>query len=601
MNPKKTFIVTMALLVATFVISLTPAFAQVDTAWVRRYNGSTNGWDRGGQDIVVDENGNVYVTGGSEEGDVPYQDITTVKYKRNGDTSWIRYYYRPDPGWIDNEVDDIVLGGKGNIYITGCTWLGGTNSDIVTIGYDSTGDTLWSSLYAGGEFDHGRAIAVDTNNNIYVTGYSSGNQITIKYDSSGSLLAEDSYNPTTYSASGVALVVDEGGNIYTAGFSGYKYLSYMTVVKYNPSLDRLWARLYGGTFHQPIGANDLDLDSAGNVYVTGGGEYWCATVKYSPDGDSIWSRVIEAAYQAYPAIAVDRNGNVYVTVARGYSDYQTTKYNTDGDSLWTQYYDGPGNSFDTPTDITVDEGGNVYVTGASYGIDTYSDIATIKYSTDGNPIWIHRYNGRGNDYDGAEAIALDDSGYVYVTGASIGLGTSSDIVTIKYIQTHGLFSPNGGEGWQAGHQYPITWSSGGFTGNVRIDYSVNSGASFDSLIVSSCPNTGEYLWTLPSRTSSSHCRVRVCDSLDYNPVDSSDSDFTIWICGDANNDGKVNVNDVVYLINYLFVPGSPAPPWPKKRADVNGDNKVNVNDVVYLINWLFVPGSPPPVCPGVPF
>jgi hypothetical protein len=70
------------------------------------------------------------------------------------------------------------------------------------------------------------------------------------------------------------------------------------------------------------------------------------------------------------------------------------------------------------------------------------------------------------------------------------------------------------------------------------------------------------------------------------------------ICGDANNDGKADVNDVVYLINYLFVAGSPAPPWPMNRADANGDNKVDVNDVVYLINYLFVAGSPPPDCSG---
>jgi hypothetical protein len=71
-----------------------------------------------------------------------------------------------------------------------------------------------------------------------------------------------------------------------------------------------------------------------------------------------------------------------------------------------------------------------------------------------------------------------------------------------------------------------------------------------------------------------------------------------FICGDVNGDGKVNVSDVVYLINYLFVPGSPAPPLPLSRADVNGDGKVNVSDVVYLINALFVPGSPAPDCPG---
>jgi parallel beta-helix repeat protein len=72
-------------------------------------------------------------------------------------------------------------------------------------------------------------------------------------------------------------------------------------------------------------------------------------------------------------------------------------------------------------------------------------------------------------------------------------------------------------------------------------------------------------------------------------------DFTTAVkCGDVNHDDKVNVNDIVYLINYLFVPGSPAPVPQKCVADVNNDDKVNVNDVVYLINYLFVPGSPAP-------
>jgi len=64
--------------------------------------------------------------------------------------------------------------------------------------------------------------------------------------------------------------------------------------------------------------------------------------------------------------------------------------------------------------------------------------------------------------------------------------------------------------------------------------------------------------------------------------------------GDVNGDGKVNVNDVVYLINYLFVAGSPPPVPTKWEGDVNCDGKVDVTDVVYLINYLFVVGSPPP-------
>ena len=66
-------------------------------------------------------------------------------------------------------------------------------------------------------------------------------------------------------------------------------------------------------------------------------------------------------------------------------------------------------------------------------------------------------------------------------------------------------------------------------------------------------------------------------------------------CGDVNGDSKVNASDVVYLINYLFVPGCPAPN-PMEKADVNNDCAVDVTDVIYLMNYLFVPDSSPPEC-----
>ncbi len=68
------------------------------------------------------------------------------------------------------------------------------------------------------------------------------------------------------------------------------------------------------------------------------------------------------------------------------------------------------------------------------------------------------------------------------------------------------------------------------------------------------------------------------------------------LCGDANGDGVINISDAVFVINYVFIPGSPAPN-PLCRADANGDGTINVSDAVYLINYVFIPGSPPPV-PG---
>ncbi|NMC43327.1 MAG: hypothetical protein GYA46_05355, partial [candidate division Zixibacteria bacterium] len=65
------------------------------------------------------------------------------------------------------------------------------------------------------------------------------------------------------------------------------------------------------------------------------------------------------------------------------------------------------------------------------------------------------------------------------------------------------------------------------------------------------------------------------------------------VAGDANNDGKVNVGDAVYIITYVFR-GGPAPIC-MQEGDANGDGKVNVGDAVYIITFVFR-GGPAPIC-----
>jgi len=141
------------------------------------------------------------------------------------------------------------------------------------------------------------------------------------------------------------------------------------------------------------------------------------------------------------AVAVDGSGNVYVT---GFSvgpgscnfvcnDYATIKYDASGQQQWVARYNGPANDDDHARAIAVDASGNVYVTGASIGTTWPDyDYATIKYDASGNQLWVARYNGPANGFDSASAIAVDPSGNVYVTGASEGSGTGFDYATIKY-------------------------------------------------------------------------------------------------------------------------------------------------------------------------
>src|SRR5436309_1733438 len=107
-----------------------------------------------------------------------------------------------------------------------------------------------------------------------------------------------------------------------------------------------------------------------------------------------------------------------------------------GIPLWTNIYNGRGNDYGRAQAVAVDSSGNVFVTGYSdSGFGTNLDYATIKYSGAGVPLWTNRYNGPGNGDDSAKAVAVDSAGNVFVTGQSSASGGGNnhlDYATIKY-------------------------------------------------------------------------------------------------------------------------------------------------------------------------
>lgn len=151
------------------------------------------------------------------------------------------------------------------------------------------------------------------------------------------------------------------------------------------------------------------------------------------------------------AIALDQAGFVVVT---GYStgagtgkDYKTIKYDHSGLILWEASFNGPINGGDYSNALVIDNTGNIFVTGrVDYGT-TGSDIVTIKYNSSGVQQWFARFNGTGNGLDEGRSIHLDDAGNVYVTGKTTGTTSGLDIITLKY-------NPDGTEAWAISYNGP---------------------------------------------------------------------------------------------------------------------------------------------------
>lgn len=470
-------LILMYLLVSLFLLPGRLSAVEVTEEWVVRYNGPGN-YDDNAEAMVVDDLGNVYVTGHSH-GASSYQDYATTKYGSDGIEQWVARYN--GPGNYHDVPRAITIDTFGNVYVTGYSYGDGTGYDYTTIKYDSDGTEQWVVRYngPGNGNDLAFAIAVDDMGNVYVTGecYDINSRLdytTIKYDGNGRQRWVATYNgPGNYNDSAKAIVLDAFRNVYITGYSygGAETCEDYATIKYNSSGRQLWVARYAGPSGPPYSAYDLAtaivVNESGDVYVTGysdGGltSYDYATIKYNSNGIEQWEARYNGLGDKYDyatAIALDSSGSVYVT---GYSDndrtqqdYVTIKYDSFGNQLWMATYNGPANQNDRACNILVDTSNNVYVTGYSYDWNTSINYATIKYDFVGNEVWVAIYdglsystvqsdasdgdsspviNGPDTDCDYAYDIALDRAGNIYVTGCSFGTESRYDFATIKYSQ-----------------------------------------------------------------------------------------------------------------------------------------------------------------------
>lgn len=301
--------------------------------WIRRYDG---GFDDRSVDLEIDVSGNIHITGSSRSSTSDQSDkYLTVKYDSNGNFLWGQKYdatiFRPDT------PADLTLDVNGNVIVTGTSNSDGeTWEDIATVKYNSAGDQLWVNRFSlpsnGASTDWGNAVISDNNGNVYVTGYSenfAGKMVTIKYSSNGiqqwyalydSNAVDQGYDINVY-----------GNFVYVTGYTGGRLL----VVKYDSSGNLVWDRITR-EFQISIGYSSV-VDNLGNIYTTG---YCsgipstdCLTLKYDINGNLQWYKTYNGLRDSNDIandLCLDNFGNLYVTGwSRGFNtnaDFITLKY-----------------------------------------------------------------------------------------------------------------------------------------------------------------------------------------------------------------------------------------------------------------------------------
>ena len=183
-----------------------------------------------GRGVAIDSSNNIYVTGYTEGGldgntHLGIEDIFLVKYNSSGTKQWTQQMgtYQWDVG------NGVTVDSSNNIYVTGYTTRGLDGNtrfgsyDFFLVKYDSSGTKQWTRQLGSSGRDKGWGVAVDSSNNIYVTGNTQaeldGNTILglndiflVKYDSSGTKQWTQQFGTTTYEY-GIGVTVESSANI----------------------------------------------------------------------------------------------------------------------------------------------------------------------------------------------------------------------------------------------------------------------------------------------------------------------------------------------------------------------------------------------------
>ncbi|MFD2727368.1 SBBP repeat-containing protein [Hyunsoonleella rubra] len=334
--------------------------------------GGENDDNPGGKALIVDDSGNVYLTGtfwGTVtfgEGETTETTFTSekstfflAKYDSNGALIWVQ---KVDSGSNSSVGKNLDLDEQENIYVTGNYFdsvvfgeglsneitLNDNNVSAFIAKYDNEGNFLWAiEPFKSGKADIGNDLAIDKQGSVFFTGSFTDSII----------LGEGTENETQLSGAGSDEII---------------------VAKYNSEGEFIWGKTAESTGgDRGIG---LAVDTASNVFITG---YYGSQIQFG------------------------KNENNDTTITNsGSSDIFVAKFSSSGEFIWVTH--AGGTNWEQGTDIQVDESGNAYVTGfyrsnitfgegepleTSLSIEGLNDIFISKFQRSNEPPQITAYNG----------------------------------------------------------------------------------------------------------------------------------------------------------------------------------------------------------------
>lgn len=345
----------------------------------------------------------------------------------------------------------------------------------------------WTKQWGDTVATYGYSVATDSNNNIFVTGRTSGvldgnafqggaDIFLTKWNVDGSKAWTKAWG-TASSDFGYSVAVDGNGNIFVTGYTAGDLDGNTNagdddifLTKWNANGTKSWTKQWGSSLEDRGLA--VVSNSAGDIYVAGyttgaldGNANLCTAAcgsspndvhdyfltKWNADGTKAWTKQWgTSGWDQVNGVAIDGIGNIFVTGSTtgaldgntkvGNFDIFLTKLTDGGTRVWTKQW-GTTNA-DMGNSMAINSFGDVFITGETHGdLDGNTntgaiDIFLTKWTADGTKAWTKQWGTAENDY--GNSVAVDAAGNSYVAGytyagidGNINAG-SSDIFLTKW-------------------------------------------------------------------------------------------------------------------------------------------------------------------------
>jgi len=356
--------------------------------------------------VSVDLDRNIYCSGRTNSQGAGSNDALITKYDSSGNLIWQRIL----GGASSDIANGIVVDNSGNVYITGVTASAGAGgNDALLAKYDSSGTIQWQRVLGGASADLAISVVLDGSGNVYISGNTSSqgaggtDALLAKYDSSGTL----QWQRILGGASGdifQKLTIDSSGNLYVCGDTQSQGAGQQDALlaKYDSSGTLQWQRILGSA--QPDTFFGITADNSGNVYVTGltqsinPGIADLLITKYDSSGNLQWqgSLVNAPTSEIGTQVALDSSGNVYITGIT-FDKMLLAKYDSSGTLQYQRIIGGA--NFESGNSIFIDANDDILMAGISTSINVgNNDAFLVKVPSDGSLTGTYVLNGQNIDY-----------------------------------------------------------------------------------------------------------------------------------------------------------------------------------------------------------